>query len=106
MHMQYALHMRSMHMPMPMPMPMLMPIFRGKYSSQKLSDIYQGKIFFTENFQGKYSLHKTMFLFIFKLFNMQRRHLKKIHYFFFIKKYLIFIKKSFFNLFNMQRRHY
>ena len=48
---------RHMPMPMPMPMPMLMPIFRGKYSSQKLSDIFQCKIFFTENFQGKYSLH-------------------------------------------------
>ena len=90
--------MRSMHkhMPMPMPMLMLMPIFRGKYSSQKLSDIFQGKIFFTENFQGKYSLHKTMFLFIFEFFNMQRRHLKKIHYFFFHKKIFNFHKKIIF----------
>ena len=56
----------TMHMFMHMPMPMLMPIVRGKYSSQNLSDIFQGKMFFKKNFQGKYSLHKNVFLFIFE----------------------------------------
>ena len=56
----------TIHMSMHMPMPMSMPIVRGKYSSKNLSDIFQGKMFFTKKFQGKYSLHKNMFLFIFE----------------------------------------
>ena len=65
---------------------------------------FQGKIFFTKNVQGKYSLHKNIsffsFLNTYKFFNMQRRHLKKT---FFIKKtffhkffFFFFIKKIYF----------